>query len=351
VKIGFLQLRPQFGRVKDNVKSAKSLLSGLEDATVVLPELFNTGYLFRNMDEVKELSESASRGYTVGEMKKIAKKQRLNLVFGMAERKDRKYYNSSVFISAAGKVQTYQKVHLFDREKLFFQPGTRTFKAYPIEGAKIGMMVCFDWIYPEVTRILALQGAQIICHPSNLVLPYCQDAMRTRSIENRLFTITAHRCGGSRRGFGWFGFGGRGEFGFGGRLDVGGLRVRQYFRQRGHFVAERREIALGHHRVDIRRRVGLESPREDLFPVDQFRGHLRDTVVPTQPPVRETGQEILVRAQHLVPGRVAHQRKRAGHHVGRNFGARDEFGRRPCRRITTENLAERGDVTLYLPDE
>lgn len=176
------------------------MLGGLEDALVVLPELFNTGYLFRNMDEVKELSESAARGYTVTEMKKIAKKQRLNLVFGMAEKKDRKYYNSSVFISSSGKVQTYQKVHLFDREKLFFQPGTRTFKSYPIEGAKIGMMVCFDWIYPEVSRILALQGAQIICHPSNLVLPYCQDAMRTRSIENRVFTITANRIGTEKRG-------------------------------------------------------------------------------------------------------------------------------------------------------
>lgn len=200
MKIGFLQLRPQFGRIKDNVKSAKSMLSGLEDATVVLPELFNTGYLFRNMEEVKELSESVTRGYTVAEMKKVARKQRLNLVFGIAEKKDRKYYNSSVFINQAGKVQTYQKVHLFDREKLFFQPGTRTFKAYPIEGAKIGMMVCFDWIYPEVTRILALQGAQVICHPSNLVLPYCQEAMRTRSIENRVFTVTANRIGAEKRG-------------------------------------------------------------------------------------------------------------------------------------------------------
>ena len=176
------------------------MLADLEDATVVLPELFNTGYLFRNMDEVKELSESATSGYTVSEMKKTAKKQKLNLVFGMAEKKDRKYYNSSVFINPSGKVETYQKVHLFDREKLFFQPGTRTFKVYPVEGAKIGMMVCFDWIYPEVTRILALQGAQIICHPSNLVLPSGRDAMRIRSMENRVFTITANRIGAEKRG-------------------------------------------------------------------------------------------------------------------------------------------------------
>lgn len=175
------------------------MLSSVTDATIVLPELFNTGYLFRNMDEVKELSESVTRGYTVTEMKKLAKKQNLNIVFGMAESKARKYYNSSVLITAKGQVHAYQKVHLFDREKLFFQPGTKTFAPYPVDEAKIGMMVCFDWFYPEVARVLALRGVQVICHPSNLVLPWCQDAMRTRSLENRVFTITANRIGTEKR--------------------------------------------------------------------------------------------------------------------------------------------------------
>jgi predicted amidohydrolase len=200
VKIGFLQLRPQFGRVKENVRAARSMLVGLNDATVVLPELFNTGYLFRNIEEVRDLAESTANGYTVHELKKVAVAQRLNLVFGMAEAKNRKYFNSSVLITSKGKIHVYQKAHLFDREKLFFQPGTRTFGAYPVEGAKIGMMICFDWIFPEVTRILALEGAQVICHPANLVLPWCQDAMRTRSLENRVFSVTANRIGAEKRG-------------------------------------------------------------------------------------------------------------------------------------------------------
>ena len=200
MKIGFLQLRPQFGRVKENVRAAKSMLVGLSDATVVLPELFNTGYLFRNMEEVHDLAESATTGFTVTELKKVAVAQRLNLVFGMAEAKNRKYFNSSVLITSAGKVEVYQKAHLFDREKLFFQPGMGTFKAYPVEGGKIGMMICFDWFFPEVTRILALEGAQVICHPSNLVLPWCQDAMRTRSLENKVFSVTANRIGLEKRG-------------------------------------------------------------------------------------------------------------------------------------------------------
>jgi len=88
----------------------------------------------------------------------------------------------------------------FDREKLFFQPGAKTPAVSPIEGGKIGMMVCFDWFYPEVARVLAIDGAQVICHPSNLVLPWCQDAMRTRSIENRVFSITSNRIGTEKRG-------------------------------------------------------------------------------------------------------------------------------------------------------
>lgn len=199
MKIGYLQLRPQFGRTKENVRAAKSMLVGVSDATVVLPELFNTGYVFRNIEEVRDLAETAT-GFTVTELKKVALAQRLNLVFGFAEVKNRKYYNSSALITSKGTTHVYQKAHLFDREKLFFQPGTGVFKAYPVEGAKIGMMICFDWFFPEVTRILALDGAQVICQPANLVLPWCQDAMRTRSIENRVFSVTANRIGMEKRG-------------------------------------------------------------------------------------------------------------------------------------------------------
>jgi predicted amidohydrolase len=186
--------------VKENVRAAKSLLKNVTEATIVLPELFNTGYLFRGRDELRGLAESVASGYTVGEMKKLAKQKKLNLVFGMAEKKGRQLFNTSVLITAAGKVSSYRKLHLFDREKLYFSSGTGGLATHAIEGAKLGMMVCFDWIFPEVTRILALKGAHVICHPSNLVLPYCQEAMKTRSIENKVFTVTANRIGTEKRG-------------------------------------------------------------------------------------------------------------------------------------------------------
>ena len=60
-------------------------------------------------------------------------------------------------------------------------------------------MICFDWRFPETARSLALQGAEIIAHPSNLVLPHCPQAMITRCLENRVFAITADRVGDESR--------------------------------------------------------------------------------------------------------------------------------------------------------
>jgi predicted amidohydrolase len=199
MRIGFLQLRPRFGAVKENVRKATATLERISDATIVLPELFNSGYLFRNEEELASIAEAVPGGFTVSEMQKLAKRNRLNLVFGMAQKHRGKFYNSAVYVSSKGTVEVYQKVHLFDREKLFFTKGS-SFKVVSAGDAKLGLLICFDWVFPEVSRALALDGAHILCHPSNLILPYAQDAMKTRCIENRVFAITANRIGSERRG-------------------------------------------------------------------------------------------------------------------------------------------------------
>ena len=93
----------------------------------------------------------------------------------------------------------YRKSHLFWYEKRFFSPGNTGFRVHDIGIARIGMMICFDWVFPEVCRVLALNGADIICHPSNLVLPHCPQAMITRCLENRVFAVTANRVGSESR--------------------------------------------------------------------------------------------------------------------------------------------------------
>jgi predicted amidohydrolase len=66
----------------------------------------------------------------------------------------------------------------------------------------MGLMICFDWFFPESMRALALAGAQIVLHPANLVLPHCPQAMITRCLENRVFAATADRVGEETGGTG-----------------------------------------------------------------------------------------------------------------------------------------------------
>jgi predicted amidohydrolase len=114
----------------------------------------------------------------------------------LAERSGGRLYNSAVLIGPRGVVGVYRKVHLFHEEKLYFTPGDLGLPLFDIRDVKVGLLVCFDHFFPEAARTLALQGARIICHPSNLVLPeFGQLTTRVRSIENRVFWILANRYG------------------------------------------------------------------------------------------------------------------------------------------------------------
>jgi predicted amidohydrolase len=73
------------------------------------------------------------------------------------------------------------------------------------------MLVCFDHFFPEAARSLALRGARIICHPSNLVLEYAQTNSITRAVENRVFWILANRTGSETLGEKTLAFNGRSQ--------------------------------------------------------------------------------------------------------------------------------------------
>lgn len=210
MKVGFLQFSPVFGRKDENVERAISSIRGVSAGgrstsggkadLLVLPELFSTGYLFENEEELKRSAEIVPEGSTFLRLADLAVKEKVNLVFGIAERDGDRFFNSSVLVTPKGDFSVYRKLHLFDQEKLWFTPGNRGLEVFDIGEAKVGMMICFDWLFPEVARILALKGADIICHPSNLILPYCQKAMITRCVENRVFAITANRTGTEEKG-------------------------------------------------------------------------------------------------------------------------------------------------------
>ncbi len=200
MKAGFIQSNPIFGDIDNNLKAISDLTEGIDCDLLVLPELCNTGYLFVSQDEVAALSEEIPGGKTTETLTAIARKSNCHIVAGLPERWGDSFYNSCVLVSPEGYVGTYRKVHLFFEENKWFQPGNIEFPVYDIGSCRIGLMICFDWIFPEVARSLTLKGADVLCHPSTLVLPFCQQVMLTRCLENRVFAITANRIGTESRG-------------------------------------------------------------------------------------------------------------------------------------------------------
>ncbi len=197
-RVAIVQTDPEFGNLVKNIADAAQLIGSVEADLYVLPELFSTGYNFVNKKEVEKLSEPAD-GIAFRAMAALAAKLKAHIVYGFAE-KTGQCFNSAALVGPKGMVGVYRKVHLFARETLFFAPGDLGFPVFDLPFGRLGMMVCFDWFYPESARTLALKGAQIIAHPSNLVMPYCPDAMITRCLENKVYAATANRIGTERRG-------------------------------------------------------------------------------------------------------------------------------------------------------
>ncbi len=202
IGVGFYQFCPVFGDKRANLQKIADAVEKIEADLLVLPELCTTGYLFTSPTEVFELAEPIP-GPTTLFLESITRRKHLWLVLGMAERDEisKKCFNSAVLLGPDGLKAVYRKAHLFFEEKLYFAPGDTPFRVYDLGMARVGMLVCFDHFFPEATRALALQGAQIICHPSNLVLPgKGQQITRVRAMENRIFWVLANRSGTEERG-------------------------------------------------------------------------------------------------------------------------------------------------------
>lgn len=200
MKLAVYQFAPEFGKKQENLEKIEQVVRKVDAELVVLPELCCTGYQFVSGGEVDALCEPIPGGPTVEMLSRICGEKGMYLIAGVGEKDGANAYNSAVLIGPEGFIGKYRKIHLFMEEKRWFQPGDLGFRVWDIGDVSIGLMICFDWIFPEAARSLALQGAEIVCLPANLVLPYCQDAMVTRSIENGIFSVTANRTGYEERG-------------------------------------------------------------------------------------------------------------------------------------------------------
>lgn len=200
MRIAVGQMEPLVTDVHENLSRVKSLLKEAENNQVevlVLPELCNSGYVFENLEEARLAAEEIPSGRFSKELLTWSKPERL-VVAGICEQTPQGLYNSAAVFANGAHMTTYRKIHLFLNENDWFLPGNEEPPVVEFKQARFGVMICFDWAFPEMVRVLTLKGAQVILHPANLVLPYCQHAMITRSIENSVFTATANRIGAER---------------------------------------------------------------------------------------------------------------------------------------------------------
>lgn len=195
-RVGFCQFSPARRNIGENIAQVEALLARARGDLLVLPELANSGYMYASPADLAPYAEPGDgSGPFLRALRGLAGQTGALIVTGFAESAPEGLYNSAAAVDAGGVVARYRKTHLFLNEKDLFLPGDTGFGVFEHRGVRVGMMVCFDWYFPESARTLALRGSQIIAHPSNLVLPHCQTAMVTRCLENRVFAVTTNRYG------------------------------------------------------------------------------------------------------------------------------------------------------------
>lgn len=196
MKIALIQFAPVFGDLKSTIESLAELFYKAREAhLVVLPELANTGYNFDSREQALALSETVKESVFLDFIKASCLQYNFTVATGFSEREGDELYNSAILMNKKGVIGTYRKLHLFMNEKNIFEKGNLALPVFMLDGVKIGMLVCFDWMFPEVWRKLALQGVDLILHPSNLVLPYAQSVIPSYALVNRIFIATANRFG------------------------------------------------------------------------------------------------------------------------------------------------------------
>lgn len=210
LRIACIQMEPVVGEKDRNVSRSLEFITAAADQgarLIVLPELANSGYVFETREEAFELAEEIPDGPTCAAWAKIAAKRGIYLVAGISERYGQVLYNSAVIIGPHGYIGTFRKVHLWNEENLFFEPGNLGFPVFQTPIGRIGTFICYDGWFPESYRMCALQGADIVCIPTNWVPIPGQDKNREAMANilvmgsahsNSLFVAAADRVGTER---------------------------------------------------------------------------------------------------------------------------------------------------------
>ena len=207
VRVACIQFEPRIGEKQRNVERSLELIAAAASRgaqLVVLPELCNTGYVFESRREAFGMAETIPDGSTVRAWAESARSHGLYIVAGIAELADQALFNSAAVVGPEGFVGVYRKNHLWGEENLFFEPGNLGVPVFRTPIGRIACAICYDIWFPEVFRLAALQGADILCVPTNWVpmadqpadLPVMANVLAMGGAHsNSIFVAAADRVG------------------------------------------------------------------------------------------------------------------------------------------------------------
>ena len=209
VRIACCQLAPSVERPDRNSAMLREAIGGAIDAgarIVVVPELSNSGYVFESVDEARAAAVARDDDLLRGWAQEAARGDAI-VIGGFAELgADGTLYNSVALVDRDGVQAAYRKLHLWDRESLWFAPGDEAAPVVDTRHGRIGLAVCYDIEFPELTRSLALRGAELIALPANWPRddrppdgrPVLHSLAAMTAYFNKVFVAVCDRCGVER---------------------------------------------------------------------------------------------------------------------------------------------------------
>jgi len=166
------------------------------------PELCLTTWFPGNEDKAGFSLAGEVSGGAVDEFVKATLKHQVVIVLPFFEKSGDRFYNSAAVIDSGRVLGVYRKVHLPNipqyREAFYFSPGDGNFPVFETSRGRIGVQICWDNLFPEGTRILALRGADIVFAPTAASLEshvLWERAVTANAFANNLFVFRVNRAG------------------------------------------------------------------------------------------------------------------------------------------------------------
>ena len=192
-----IQFNVKQGDVEANLTYVREALKRVAEQganLAVLPEMWSSGFAYKNLNELA--------GRTAGIVKELLELSRelgLVIVGSMPEPHGSKVFNTVYVFDNGSLAGTYRKLHLFSLlgEDKAFDSGDAWLLAETSIG-RIGVIICYDLRFPELSRRLALEGAEVICVPAQWPKPrqeHWRTLLRARAIENQLYVVSCNACG------------------------------------------------------------------------------------------------------------------------------------------------------------